>query len=559
MKRRVFPILTTVLMRILLITVNFYFPSCLNAQDVPNAEIKMYNGTPAIFVNDNPITGFNYLSYRGGPEMKQVKEIGVDIGRFMIASSYDWFNYSYKELVWKSPEEYDFSMADKKFNNLFEDNPDAYILPVVGIYSPPWWNSLHPDEMMVFDKTSGPLKYGYTINETVPSFASVKWREAAAENLRCLIKHIQSQPYGKNVIGYHLVTGSSNEWLYWYHPMDAIGDFSKPQLEAFQRWLRDKYKSNDALCRAWNNPGVTFQTVTIPSDIERKKGTYFSFRDPSKTQDVIDYMQFHNWIVMDTIKYFSRVVKEACNNKTLVGTRYGYTVHETGRDTLEERGHLAMSELLESPYIDFYTSPCLYDYREAGTGYSVFMSAQKSVQLHSKLWISQNDLRTHLVSWQRGYGRTPHFEDTEAVQLRQISNEITHASGSSWTGKYDSQMLDFFKKINAICERSIDFNLTSSAEIAVVVDEYSNHMMKRDMRLSCPLVYGQVLQMGKIGAPVDYILLNDINMARPYKLYIFLNTFHVSEKQKMMIEKTFRQGNKSNSLGICAGICRKNS
>jgi len=106
-------------------------------------------------------------------------------------------------------------------------------------------------------------------------------------------------------------------------------------------------------------------------------------------------------------------------------------------------------------------------------------------------------------------------------------------------------MQKIIEKLNAIGERSIDFDRRSTAEIAVVVDEYSNLMMRSDNRLSIPLLYYQMLPLGKIGAPFDYILQDDIGLARPYKLYIFLNAFHISEKQRSMIDRLPERGVKA--------------
>ena len=238
--------------------------------------------------------------------------------------------------------------------------------------------------------------------------------------------------------------------------------------------------------------------------------------------------------------------------KVLIGAFYGYTLHVRGQfqhilDSYQEQGHFGLAKLLESPYIDFICSPTFFEFRENGLGYSLFASPQTSVQLHGKLWMDENDYVTHLKGWRRSYGRTENYEESEAVQLRQLSNEILHASGAWWFdmggGWYDSEpMLNLIKKLNAIGERSIDFDRTSNSEIAVVVDEYSNYMMRMDKRLSCPQIFFQVLPLGRIGAPVDYILQDDLDLAKPYKLYIFLNAFHVSDKQREMIQKLPERG-----------------
>ena len=518
----------------------------------------LYKGTPTLFVDGKPNAGFCYMTYNFKPDhFQQFGEIGVDLLSFSTTSDSSFY-FSMPD-TWTGPDSYDYSEVDRRFKTVVEATPKAKIFPRIYICSPPWWDEMYKSELMVFEDGIIDPKFVPSphdpLKKSVPSFASKKWRDDAAENIRRFVEHVRAQPYAKNIIGYQLASGSTEEWLYWNFEQGPVADFSRPQLNAFRLWLRDKYKTQSALRRAWNDPELNFKNAAIPTQTERENGDYFMFRDPAKSQRVIDYMQFHSWIVQDMITYLARAAKEACNYESLVGSFYGYTLHARGQyqrilDSYQEQGHFALGELLKSPHIDFLSSPTQYEFREVGTGYSVFMSPQKSIQLHKKLWMDENDYRTHLVSRDAGYGRTINFKETRANQLRQLSNELTHATGAWWFdmggGWYDSaEMLELIRKLNAIAERSIEFDRRSSAEIAVVVDEYSNFMMRSDKRLSIPLIYYQMLPLGKIGAPFDYILQDDLELAGPYKFYIFLNAFHVSKKQREMIGRLPDRGAKA--------------
>jgi len=57
-----------------------------------------------------------------------------------------------------------------------------------------------------------------------------------------------------------------------------------------------------------------------------------------------------------------------------------------------------------------------------------------------------------------------------------------------------------------------------------------------------------------IGAPVDYILLNDLEKAKSYKMYIFLNAFYLTEQQTAIIKKTARPRRTINSLDVCTRV-----
>lgn len=535
----------------------------LAAQGLPRAEVKSHNGTPALFINGEPNAGFAYMTYNFKPRhFRQFGEIGVDLASFSTTCDFSFY-FAMPE-VWKSPGVYDYSDVDYRFNTIVEANPNAYIFPRIYVCTPAWWDSLHPEEMVVFD--GGVTETVYTppsINPhkvSIPSFSSKKWQTAAADNLRRFVAHVRSQPYAKNIIGYHIASASTEEWFYWNSNSGMVSDFSRPQIAAFREWLRGKYDTEEKLKRMWDDANASFESALIPTAAERKAGDYFLFRDASKNRKIIDYMEFHSWAVQNMIAILAKAVKEACNYESLVGTFYGYVLHTSGTDNFQERGHLALTELLKSPDIDFLTSPTLYSYREPGTGYSVFMSPQASIQLHDKLWMDENDYRTHLLPWSANYGRTENFDDSEAAQLRQLANEITHAAGAWWFdmggGWYDTpQMMNMIKRLNAVGERSIHFDRSSSAEIAVVMDEFSGFMTAMDNRLSKPMIVDQALPIGRIGAPVDYILMNDLERARPYKLYIFLNAFHVTDEQKVMIGNLGSRGARAFLWIYAPGFC----
>ena len=100
---------------------------------------------------------------------------------------------------------------------------------------------------------------GAKVNTTyVPSPASKLYREAIKEYLTALRQHIEAQPYGKAVIGYHLCWGYDMQWNWptgncqnevigkngsvqpraW---VDSAADYSNPMKRYFRDYLRHKY------------------------------------------------------------------------------------------------------------------------------------------------------------------------------------------------------------------------------------------------------------------------------------------------------------------------------
>jgi beta-galactosidase len=514
----------------------------------PAIAVRPHMGVPTLFVDGKPDVGRAY--YSNGVREKTIKafaEAGVNFVSFSYTGTKGPRGSGGH--VWVSRDVFDFSDFDEKANAVLNGNPKALIFPRVELFAPKWWLDENPSEVMVYhDGTSiKPIRGGRAT--AVPSWTSKKWREDTALYLRKLIGHIADKPYGKNVVGYHLASGGSSEWYYWpnyrwffFEVNQDIVDYSKPQTEAFREYLRAKYSTVSALRAAWHNESVTFETATIASKAEKMRPDWGVFFDPAKSQHVIDTFDFEGDAVADTIAYFCKVVKDATGGKAMTGAFYGYV---TGAP---DKAYCSTRKLLESPHVDFLCAPTDYDFREPGAGISTYRTVAKSVQLHNKLWWDENDYYTYLTPpshFAEGWTGPLNYETTETTQIRQLANELQHASASWWFdwNSYDApEVMRLIGKLNAIAQRSLHTDRQSVTEIAAVVDEKSLHCIEMGWSLYRPLIQEQRLPFGRIGAPVDWLLMDDLDAAPAYKMYVFLNAFHVTEAHKKAIERLYSRG-----------------
>jgi hypothetical protein len=517
----------------------------------PKLTIETYQGVPTLFVDGKPNVGRAY--YAGSAREKALKsfgEAGVDFVSFMYSGSRGPRGSAGH--VWVSRDVFDFSDFDQTVNTILKANPAAMIFPRVDLNAPKWWLDENPDECMVYwDGTRvKPLRGGR--ESPVPAWASKKWREDTALYLRKLIEHVAAQPYAASIVGYHLSSGGTQEWYYptnwrWFFfgVNEDLLDYSKPQTEAFRQYLRVKYGTVEALRAAWHNTTVTFDTAAIAPKSAKMRPDWGVFFDPARSQQVVDSFDLESEMVADTIAYFCKVVKDATDGKAMTGAFYGYVIGAP------DKGYYATRKLLQSPYIDFLCAPSDYDYREPGSGLSMYRTLARSVQLHQKLWWDENDYYTYLTparSYVEGWTGPQDYQTTEVTQLRQLSNEIANASPSWWYdwSSFDSpEIMKLVGKLNAIAERSIHTDRRSVAEIAAVVDEKSLHYLELGWSLYRPLIQEQRAPMGRIGAPVDWILMDDLEEAPAYKMYVFLDAFHVTEAQKKSIQRLYSRGAKA--------------
>jgi len=111
--------------------------------------------------------------------------------------------------------------------------------------------------------------------------------------------------------------------------------------------------------------------------------------------------------------------------------------------------------------------------------------------------------------------------------------------------------MEMIGKLNEIGSNSVRFDRNSVAEVAVVVDEKSLLYLGLSGELYNSLILEQPLEFGRIGAPVDWIMVDDIGKSNQYKMYVMLNLFHVTDSNRRLIED-LQNGNAESILWVYA-------
>jgi len=483
-------------------------------QAPPLAEVKRHGGDPALFVDGKLVAPF--FSVVNGVSLHDQH---AEMGRAGVHLFCDWFGSSgASDLGHVAPDVYDYTEFDSYFAKALEADPDAYFLPHLGITPPMWWQQAHPEELCLYaDGGHGPQ-----------SFASQRWRKETAEDLRRLIRHLQSAPYADRIIGYLPFSGYSAEWQSWGLWQNDLADYSEPAKRAWRKWLRRRYGADGPHANA-----------EMPTPEQRHTGKWGALRDPEAERTTIDYYLFLADVTADAIVHFARVVKQATNGRSLCGTYYGYLTQHGPRQ--QDSSHLALAKVLRCDDLDFLASPPLYTDRAIGQT-SGFMSTTESVRLHGKLWLSEADYRTHLSEPGSGYGRADTPEYTNAVLWREMGNVFTRRTAVS---HYDmvggwlkgAEITAELGKMRAAMEASLTDRQPFHGDLAVVVDERSFAYLTAMHPLTGSLVLQSIIQLPRVGVAWDFHLLDDLVNAGlpPHKAYLFLNAVMLDNTQRAAI------------------------
>jgi len=438
-------------------------------------------------------------------------------------------------MPWPRPgEKRDFSGVDKAIQLALEEDPEGLFLPRFGMGPPGWWLQEHPEERMLFEdgRTEG------------WSMASQLWIEEMEEHLRALVRYCEDH-YQDHMLGYHPCGQHTGEWFYYRSWEPVLSDFSKAMDHGFSRWCQEKYCDREALRKAWNEGGLEFEEIRVPTAEEQRTTTLGFFRDPSLEAKVIDFFEYKQVAMERPLERMARVIKEETGGEKLVCLFYGYTFDMHGIPMgPQTSGHLAMGDIVRSPDVDILCSPISYGDRHLG-GSGSFMVAVDTVRNAGKLWLNEDDTRTYLTPEEAGFGRVDTPQHTLWVHERNFA-QLWPRRLACWYMDLPNQGwlngADIWENIG-VMHRYYQTRIQEPSlwhpEVAMIVDEQSPFYTQCSRSLHVPLVCQMRKECFRMGAPFGIYLLSDLVAGRvpESKVYLFSNAFHLDRKQRRVVRK----------------------
>lgn len=524
---------------------------------VSAAEVRPHNGSPALFLDGEPV--FPAINWVSGPapdkwdfeeQARRGAGTGIHIYAFDVGKGTEWVGPGPGR-----PGDYDFSTVEARFSRVIKADPKAlfHLRVYLETGHGDWWEKAYPAECEVL---SDGRRNGM-------SFASRVWREQAKEFLGAYIGHFRKTGLFDRVIAYQVGAGHTGEWVKGESSMHTpCGDYSEPMRVYFREWLKKRYQGDPARLRAaWRHaPSVTFDTAAVPGADRQLEARLYTFRDPAAERDVIDYFTALAELCADDVIDLCRAVKEATDGQRLAGAFYGYLLDlawnggffkerpDSDHSTYQRSGHLGLGKVLASPHVDFLVSPYAYGFRGLG-GDSPSMLPAESVRLSGKLLLIEDDTRTHSDSQDPNYGQVKTFEDSRTILRRNLAHFLTHAEGAWWAlWKVDAvkepRFETLLREFREAGEMSLTLDRSSASEVAVLLDDESFFYETARNNLDIPLIFQQRLWgLPRVGAPFDVFLLDDLIAGKlpPYKLYVFLNPFRLGDERRRALSKELRR------------------
>ena len=453
---------------------------------------------------------------------------------------------------WFGPNRYDFSSIDEWAAEAFLLAPNARLIVDFDCRLPPrWWMDEHPDELIKYlaDKPQGDNGFGDEARTQLkaPSAASVLYRNDVFEYLKAVVEYIESKPWASRVFGYRFDMGVYLEWHY-YGMTNQIPDNSAPMQNRFRSFLHEKYRTDEALQKAWNDNAVTLDTAEMATRDERTTTHSGSQYDPLKDARALDSVECINLATVEFMLQGDHVIKEACERRCLVGNFYGYFFNMTFAAVGQ---HPYLQRVLESPDVDFNSQPPPYSpwNRDLGRA-QVARGLTASHRLHNKLYIYEADTRTyHTPFGEQNYCHVHDLPETITALQRDFAQALCTGMGFWYfdfgNGTYpDPELGDYFKLLPPIWKQDCDCG--STAEVAIVGDIAHTRFQTPDCKpFNCAFLTDHNRQaLAHAGVAYDTIDLADVgNPNLPdYKVYVFLNVYLNTPEISAMAQRLCERG-----------------
>ncbi len=467
------------------------------------SEIRMSGNRPTLYLNGCPATPMAYTTYfEERSDAAAFAEAGYRI--FFVNLSFTSLpinNFTgftpFRVGAFEDPASPDFSEFEEAVRAILAACPDAVIFPRIYVSMPKSWVDNHPHDVIPTPKGG--------FREALFSEA---FRRDGAAYLRRTVEHIQNADYASRIGGWQLCGGQTQEWF--HH--DLNGSLGQTAAEPFRRWLSEQYGQEDG-------------TLPTPEDYT-DRGEPFQ---PS--ENARRYALFCNLGVAETVEHFACTLKAATHGEQVVGVFYGYSMESNGKVLF---GSHALRNLLDSPYIDFFSSPNAYLMNRAlGIDWADMIPVD-SVRLHGKLPFIECDIRTHLTvaiqdvrpgeypddlyRLENGvsvWAGPPTAELSREALRKCFAHQITHGSAiwwfDMWGGWYrDPILMEELTAMKGICDHDLrrKKGTTLISEVAVLTDErsYANTFDGSPLMHS---LHQTRIALGHTGIPYDLCACED--------------------------------------------------
>ncbi len=528
-------------------------------------ELKRRGDGIDLLVNDIPVVPlFFSLAYSNPVYFDSPKNDPYEIMRNAYAAGIRFFAPCVTIRSFDKDGHMDLSILDDFMAQSLAACPEAYFILRMGVPNPPGFPA---GELMKTARSQADAAFenGYAHSGYNASLASESYKKYCAMEMKYIITHMQSRKYGKNILGLLVMGGGfEGNWAQPFKFPNFLIDVSQAQVRHVGSKLKNKYGNVAALREAWNDKDASFENPSLPGLEERSDSDIAGFRNPmvGKSRRVLDFVDIYSAESDECLTPIFDSINEIAPN-SFFGVFYAGVVNIEHGGFGAGFGNPSSQPLLNHPAAKFLVSILSYYDRRAGGVPASISMAFESFRMHGKIMMEENDLRTPAPITNE-FTTEASYEDTIQTMRRQFSNNVLLERNAMWyfdmgyTGPWfnDSRLLKEMSSELKVGNAALGIERRNVSEVLVVLDPNSwSYYPQTTQKLTkggypdynciiypknyCTLAIESMMRMG---APKDFILLNDLPSKNGYKLYMFPMSFHCDQSLRERIRKLAEDG-----------------
>lgn len=474
---------------------------------------------------------------------------------------------------WHKDDEFEWDSIAAEINAVREADPDTGVLLRFHVNPPYWWLRDNPDECVkyrdfeVIDNGEQTRLILHDADHHLrASVASEKWLTEAGEKLRIFCENMWDTPLGDSVLGIQVAYGLFGEWS------NFGPDRSAPMIRRFRKFLKDKYKTDEALQKAWSNPYVTLETAQFVPEAEQHADDGV-FRHPIKSRDIMDSQLCISMTIPEAIIHFCDIAKKSWKRPVLVGAFNGYYINVSGQNRAISGQMLPQMLYARNDCVNFLCGPMPYLQNRMPESVPMQRAPLESHRLRDMLWLTEMDVhpagtydfvggdpdridesigqlrRNVLLSLLKGQGMwyydhrlVPVPEESMKYEWQRKIYAPVGAKNPYLSSLYTKkgwwerpEFLDEIGKLQKLCEKYTLDKYIPGSDVLIIYNPDVHFHMSRVIDAEVEVQQA----VGRTGVAYDCIYLRELEICDidRYKVIVFANSYHLTPSQREMVRK----------------------
>ena len=511
------------------------------------ARVVNYHGVNSIEINGKI---FQYVGYRSWTPKEKYLRAFDDLGfPFMTMLPSGIKNslgvpYSPYGESWIGEGKYDWDVLRRQIDDFVNYAPHTYILLNIMLDTRDWFLKEHPDCPNSFIYFTAACAYK-------------PWIEAASQMVKDTIDFVERE-YPEKVFGIMLSAGGTCEWH------NKAPDFlqNENRLADFRRWCgrpdawvptsAERAETGDDAARRGGDHDVaitdTLQYMPAPKNAAEIQ--YGMFRDPVLQKNTMDFYRYSASIVIDTLRYFARLVKTHTNNRLLVGAPVGYIMNAAPVYTY-------MYQALQMKELDLIACPASYSHRTLDS-VSSSQTGLDAVRLNGKVMVHSVDNVTYAGS-RTPYGQMLLYAHIAHENMDQSINYIRRETAMAMAKGAGFWFFDMYAcwypeekdryelyRIKEAYGKILEKPVKYTAQVAMLMDTTAILHSPALDQWGKETNVDQREELGHMGCPVDFLSVYDLLLPdfpdEQYKLMILPSCFSAGPELRDAVNRLRKKG-----------------